>query len=522
MLLVRNGTLLLALLATTACASRRIKRENAIALAAADARVLEGCYDCFLAARATYERLDASKYVNRDTIALRLFETNALIALRERELALDWRPTLERARAIEPRLPAALDAARVLELVTAVTPDGTGRPSWASLKKRDRAFITRIPEHVKWLRASPMREAVRDYIGLALDCSYDGRAFWPGIRTRPQPRRAYLPANAPPVMQFRTGICVGSDTILLGRARRAVPGFREASYWIGSVAALGADVDGGERAAQLLGEAHERFARAPGVAFMSGWLRTVTGDCAGAIPYFDATLAIDSTFEEALLQRTICLSGLHQDSAAIASATRMIVMHVERVDQGYYWRALSKHRLKDLPPARADIDSAKQLARVSNILTLAGVIEHDQTDFPVAEKDLSEARADFRGEQNCTAAYYLGLVFNKTNRARESAEQFEAAMSCYDLMIAIIRSKITNAYKTREVNPEFTERRVAALAADSVSQKSRYWAAAFNAAGNFANAGNLPKAFQLLDVAANDPKLVEPVAKLREAMRAVR
>ena len=513
------ASLLLAL-CVGGCASRRIRAENALALGAAEARVLEGCYDCLLTARATYERLENAKYVKRDSVALLLFETEVLLALRERELALDWRPSLERARRIVPRLQRGLDAERVLELVSAVIPDGTGRPAWATRQRRDRAFVARVPEHVTWLREAPLRPVVRDYVALALDCSYDGRVHWPNMRTRPQPRRGILTPGSPPIIAYRVGICIGNDTMVLGDVRRAVAPFVETSYWVGTRAAFGAEADGGVLADSLLREAHGRFPRAPSITYMLGTLGTIIGDCEGAIARFDQTLALDSTFEQAVLERTICLSGLRRDSAAIASATRLIAMEGESADLGYYWRALSRHRLKDLPGARADIDVVRQRQpSASSVLTLAGVIEHDQADFAPAEKHLREA---VRGDLNCTAAYYLGLVLSKTNRANESAEQFEAAMACYELAIHLIKTRIGQAHENAAKNSGFAARRVAALEADSAAQRSRYWASAFNAAGNQANAGNIARANQLLDIAANDPKLADPVAALRKAIRAAR
>src|SRR5687768_7205460 len=90
------------------CASARPRpddgRAAAAALAAADARVRDGCYDCLLEARAAYARLADGRLA--DTAALRLFEVDVLLALREKELALDWRPSVARARDIAPRLPA--------------------------------------------------------------------------------------------------------------------------------------------------------------------------------------------------------------------------------------------------------------------------------------------------------------------------------------------------------------------------------------------------------------------------------
>jgi hypothetical protein len=56
--------------------------------------VLEGCYDCLLDTRGIYARLAQSN--DRKTAAsavARLFETDVLLALREKELALDSSPT---------------------------------------------------------------------------------------------------------------------------------------------------------------------------------------------------------------------------------------------------------------------------------------------------------------------------------------------------------------------------------------------------------------------------------------------
>src|SRR4051794_28788117 len=63
------------------CASARIRKANALALAAADTRVLEGCYDCLQDARATYARVASDKHTKKPApIIARLFETNVLLA----------------------------------------------------------------------------------------------------------------------------------------------------------------------------------------------------------------------------------------------------------------------------------------------------------------------------------------------------------------------------------------------------------------------------------------------------------
>lgn len=503
-----------------ACAGKRIRRENALALAAADGRVLEGCHACLLEARATYERLAASKYSNRDTLSLRLFETSLLLTLREKELGLDWRASAERARELAKQIPTTVDAARLLTISSAVMPDGTGRPGdWpAELRGEWRAFGATVPGEIAWLGATPLRPVVRDYLALALDCSYEARVLAPVQQRGARQRRPVLPPDAPPIITYRTGICLSAELPMLEAVIALVPRFHEAAYFAGSAAALLAEDDGGARATPLLAEAYEHFPRAPGVSFMRGWLADAIGECSVAVRHFDTVLAIDAAHEFALLKRTICLSRLHRDTAAIASATTLIDLRTASTQPAYYWRAVSRLRLKDLPAARSDIDSAKALARDANALTLGGIVENEQNDLAIAEGDLREARALPRGDQNCTAAWTLGLVIGKTQRPAEAARTFASAMICYDTKVAAIRFAIEQLLARRSPNPAYRAKRIAALEADSADQRKRYFASAFNAAGQIANAGQLTRALELLDVAARDSTLATPIATLRKAI----
>ena len=95
-------------------------------------------------------------------------------------------------------------------------------------------------------------------------------------------------------------------------------------------------------------------------------------------------------------------------------------------------------------------------------------------------------------------------------------------MKCYDVKVADMRYKIAKILETSALNPPYAAKRVAALAADTVEERTRYFASAFNAAGNHANAANRTRALVLLTVAANDPKLADQVAKLRAAIVAIR
>ena len=518
-----------ALAFTVGCASARINRENARALAGADARVRDGCYDCVLEAQTVYAQLaDAKTTKNtkqgrtRDSVLVRLFETEILLALREKELALDSRATLERARALVPRLPAAIDANRVLTIVDAVLPDPHGVPprKLDALRTKHRPFVRKIQDELDWLAKTPLTPAVRDYVTLALDCSYWTRPRPGGGTSASTPReRPQVPAGAPPLIAYRTAICAGQDTTVLARVRAAVPAFHEAAYYAAQLTAFTSGETGDGEAPLLLEQAYRRFARAPGITFLLGWFNTAMSDCPPAIRYFDETIVIEPEHERAHLERTVCLTQMHQDSAAIASATRLIALDTRSTAQAYYWRSVNRVRRKELPLARSDIDEAKRRSESDNILTLAGIIEHDQDDLDIAERDLRAARASWRGHKNCTAGWYLASVLRKRQQWRESARNFESSMACYDTTVVEIGADIAKIQAHPKMAAALKSRRIAKLVADSVDKRSRYYAAAFNGANLNARDGDFARAEELLAIAARDPALADPVGMLREELK---
>ena len=115
---------LAAVLVSVGCASAPIRKQDQVALGNADALVLQGCYDCLLEARTIYERVAIGQA--RPLVIARLFETELLIVLREKELALDWSAALDRARALVPSLPGRLRR-RALSRGRQRDPSGLGR-----------------------------------------------------------------------------------------------------------------------------------------------------------------------------------------------------------------------------------------------------------------------------------------------------------------------------------------------------------------------------------------------------------
>ena len=508
-------------LASAACASARIRKENALALAAADAKVLEGCYDCLQDARRTFERLAAGKKSKSSpAVVARLFETDILIALREKELGMDSRGAMERARVLAPRVPTTFEPGRVLALADHALPDGNAYPleATAALLRSNKPFVDKLDTELAWIEQSPLTPAVLKYIALAVDCSYPDRYTERGDTTNPLERRREVPINAPPLLAYRAANCAKADTLGLKRVLAAVPQLSEAAYALGNVVVWFSGETGGEDARKYYASAHARFPRAAGVTFMSGWLDLNVGDCREAIRYFDETIAMQPEHDRAILQKAICQSTLHEDSAAIATATRFIALETPDIAQGYYWRAIGRLRRRELEMARSDIELAKAHSRAADILTVAGIIEFEQADFMVAETDLRGARAAPKGDENCNAGFYLGSVLMKREAWEEAAASYDSAMVCYDDKANLIAAKIEEVRRSTRGSEEFRAKRIASLESDLADRRKRNQTSAFNAASMNVRLGNFSRAAELLTVAAQSPDLADQVEKLREQL----
>ena len=508
-------------LTSAGCASARMRKENALALAAADSRILEGCYDCLQDARRTFERLTSGKTSKSSpTIVARLFETDVLIALREKELGLDSRGAMERARALAPRVPATLEPGRVLALADHALPDGNAYPlkATAALLRSNKPFVDKLDAELAWIDQAPITSAVRKYIALAVDCSYPDRYKERGDTTNPLERRREVAINAPPLVAYRAANCAKADTLGLKRVLAAVSQFDEAAYALGNVVVWSSDETGGDDARRYYASAYARFPRAAGITFMSGWLNLNAGDCREAIRYFDETAAMQPEHDRAILQTAICQSTLHEDSAAIATATRFITLETPDIAQGYYWRAISRLRRRELEMARSDIEMAKARSRGAEVLTVAGIVEFEQADFTIAETDLRGARAAPKGDENCNAGFYLGSVLTKREAWSEAAASYDSAMVCYDDNANLIAAKIEQVRRSTRGSAEFRAKRIASLESDLADRRKRNQTSAFNAASMNARLGNFARAEELLAVAAQSPDLADQIAKLREQL----
>jgi len=508
--------LVLAVLAmASGCASSPVKRVEPVSLDAADASRRQGCYDCLIEARDAYRR--AAVGPTRPVALQRWFETELLIALRETELALDSSVALASARAIVPELPPAIGADRYLYDVMQVPHEGAGWPrsEGAAFRKEHLPFVGSVDTELAWIHAGTIDPMVREYIATAIDCSYRSRPRPAGQAAAP-----VKPEPAPdvaPLIRYRLATCGRIHTPLLEGVRAEVPRFVETSYFVGLV--LVATIGQGStlNPHELAAETQKRFPQSPAVMYLGGALKQAVGDCEQAVGLFEQTIGLRPRHEDAWLGRTICFTELQRPDDAIAVATRMIELGLDNQDQALYWRAWNHHAKGGLALARTDIDAAR-LRRISGeILTLAGVIEHDQDDLNPAQRDLERAVAISQGG-NCRALWFLGSVFVKRESWRDAAPAFDRAMTCLEQDVLARENMLESLEKRVGVDAEYKRRQGTKLREQIAAQRHQQFSAAFNAANFHYASGNLDRAKVLIEVAANAPELSAEVDSLRKAM----
>src|SRR5688572_23472693 len=159
--------LLLVSVVIAGCAARSNAVQAGAVLARTDELVRQGCYDCLLEARAVNEGLSPAL---RRSVLLPLLEVELLLAMREKELAIDSAATLARARAIAAELGPAANAEQYVSIVDAVTPDRAGTP----LSHRPLSPLTAGREGLQAtmsaIDASPLSMLFRRYLAASIQC----------------------------------------------------------------------------------------------------------------------------------------------------------------------------------------------------------------------------------------------------------------------------------------------------------------------------------------------------------------
>jgi hypothetical protein len=515
-------------LAAGACASAPIKKKDAADLAKADTLVADGCYDCLSDALAIYKRVGVGPA--RPLVIQRIFETELLLALRLKELALRPNEQFGEARQLMMEMPSTFPAAQYIEIAEAVPADPGGGVTRVDVAIARQAIQGKLTAYRDALAAGPSR-VLGDYLAASFLCTaaannpsvsiFSMTILAPGAKPTvvAPPNRPAAPTAPPragdtPLVAFRRENCATIDRAMLAKRVTDDPRFIEAGVMVGRVRSTRPGAKEVADARVWLNAAFAKWPRSTAVTYGLGALSQTIGDCRAAVTWYDKTLAEYGEHEDAHLGRLMCLSYLQRHAEALEEATGMIFKKIT-MGEAYYWRAWNYRELNNLTAARADSDKMKSLIVNDRILTLAGQIEYDQTDLPIAEKDLSEAVSMAHGD-NCIAQWYWSLVQLKKEAWPKTADGFVAAMHCYEGDREKNVGYRDEMKVAKNVDEEYRAGQLANFEALIREDDSQISASAFNAAVNFARAQNREKALEYCDIAEKDPARADQVKELRK------
>lgn len=508
-------------LLAVACAGPKVQTPPVFpvdVVAVAEGLVDRGCYDCLIRARDTYRALVQGPF--RAEILPRLFEAELLLVMRHKELAMAFDGPRADLQRTADTLPAVFDAQKFLAIVDALPEDeaGISQRETVAFARDHEAWRETVAAEVAWLRASPLRPPVRQYVARALECvaAYAPRRPAAGRNAPPAAVPERIPEDEAPLVSYGEGICaLRPSRARLEVAAALVPEFHEASFavardWLTDAARFGT-----ARSAALMAAVLPHFPDSPSVAFVAGQIQQTRAECAAAITAYDRVIALRPQHENAMLGRVMCLSHLKRHAEAIAQATTLIPAGGTTVAYAYYWRAWNHHQIGSLPAARADVESAKRSASAVEFHVLAGIIEYDQDDLDPAMSDLRRATSMSEG-RSCPAHWYTALVYIKRTSWPDAARSFERAMDCYALNVRIARARIDGLERDPDLDATFRTEEITRLQSGIVEDERQRHAAAINGAKNFANAGDFTTAVRLGTIALEDPSLAAEVDVLRE------
>lgn len=509
-----------------ACASAPIKKKDAVDLAKADKLVADGCFDCLSDALAIYQRVGVGPA--RPLVIQRIFETELLLALRLKELAVRPNEQFDEARKLMMEMPSTFPAAQYIEIAEAVPADPGGGVPRGDVSVARSAIQGKLASYRDALVAGPSR-LLGDYLAASFICTaapnnpsvsiFSIKIVPPTGKPQTVAPPAAPVASAPApgstgLVAFRRENCVSIDRAMLTKRVTDDPRFIEAGVMVGRVRSTRPGAKEVADARVWLNAALAKWPRSTAVTYALGTLSQTIGDCRAAVTWYDKTLAEYGEHEDAHLGRLMCLSYLQRHAEAIEEASGMIFKKIT-IGEAYYWRAWNYRELNNLTSARADSDKMKSLLYNDRTLTLAGQIEYDQTDLPIAEKDLTDAVSIAHGD-NCIAQWYWSLVQLKKEAWPKTAEGFVAAMHCYEgdrEKNVGFRDEMKAA---RNVDEEYRAGQLANFDALIKDDDSQISASAFNAAVNFARAQNREKALEYCDLAEKDPARADQVKELRK------
>jgi tetratricopeptide (TPR) repeat protein len=512
---IRSVALATVVGATVACSSANIAPSKPdtrapARLAAADALVRSGCFDCLLDAYKEYDALRAVPAVG-DAATTAAVRTAVLLDVRERELGTEDSGYLKRAHELLAGAGVQLQEALMplLDIADTLPTRGVVRrvSDDVELARMQAAYRNREAWSAQ-LRAHADDDPLSAYLWLGFNCAYTPaaqRAVEEWLKQLSVWRETALIA-------FKAATC-GSGGSSLAHLLETNPRFLEINYFLGMTAAFSGHID----------EAMDRLQRA--YAWRPRW-PAVTNSLADdyiaieefdtAVDYFDRTLAVVPDFADALLgkARALTYAGRHED--ALTTIDQVLALGRWLIGDARYWRALNEAQLGRNEEAWSDIELAAKLLINAEVPKLAGILAYRLKQVDVARAKFEESWQ--RNRLDCETGYYLGIVLAEQGVWTRSADVLVETDRCLQEAELKLTAEIAT-YRAWTERPERRERQIAKREQQIAAGRRMMTTSWFNIAVAYYNLARKDDARQYAERVSSDEQFGERARDLLARIR---
>ena len=510
---LRAPTLILCAMAI-ACSSAKIPaRSDPTAparLAAADALVRDGCFDCLVDAHREYLALRPVASV-AEAAAAGAVRTAALLAIRERDLGTEDSGYLKRAQELLAGADTALQLALapLLEIADTLPVRGAARQVAEDVELARMQAANRHRE--TWtaaLRDGADADALSAYVWLAFNCAYV-----PASQQAVDEWLGVMPVwRETPLVRFKAATCGSMDRGTLEHLLDANPRFREIDYHLALSAALRGKID----------EAMERLLRS--YAWRPRW-PSVTQSLANdyvaveefdsAVEFFDKTLAVVPAYADAMLGKARALTYAGRHDEALAVIDQMLTGHW-LIGDARYWRALNDAQLGRNEEAWSDVELAAKLLVNAEVPKLAGLIAYRLKQIEVSRAKFEESRE--RNPDDCETGYYLGLVLDEQGVWSRAAEVLIETDRCLQNAERSLEAEIASLRSSTQ-SPERRDRQIARRERQIANGRRMMTTSWFNIAVAYYNLARKDDARQYAEKLAADDQFGDRARDLLSRLR---
>ncbi|HEV3060419.1 MAG TPA: hypothetical protein VGY48_19400 [Vicinamibacterales bacterium] len=403
-------------------------------LAAADAQVRAGCFDCLVSAFLEYTALQSTAVAS--PAAIGAARAAALLAIRERELGTEDSGYLVRARELAAAAPPVGRAlGDLLEIADTLPVRGAGRQlsDDVELRRMQAAYRNR-DAWTDELRQRADQDALSAYVSLAFNCAYV-----PSAQHAVEQWLADVPAwRDTPLVTMKAATCgINSDRASLEHLLAADPRFVEIHYFVSLAFAFTGRIDD---AMEHLLKAYAWRNRWPAVTSSLGADYTALEEFQQAVDFFDRTLAVVPRDPDALLNKAKALTYAGRYTESLATVDTLLTQARWLVGDARYWRALNESQLGRLDEAWDDVELAAKLLVNAEVPKLAGIVAYRRKEIDVSRAKFELSRQ--RNPDDCETGFYLGVVLGEQAQWPRAADVLVETANCLEQVELTLKKEI--------------------------------------------------------------------------------